>query len=436
MKYAADFVCEPLTHIFNCCFDDATFPEAFKFSKVVPIFKKNNNLEYKNYRPICIIPTISNVFEKIIKKQVTAYFERNKLFTSRQFGFRSNHSTVDAVVSLVGHCLDEIENGNSVCNRFFDLSRAFDTVSHDVLLHKLKFYGFNNIGVNLIKSYLFGRYQSVFYNNCSSNFMLCKTGVPQGSVLGPLLFIIYVNDLPANILSDVSLAYMYADDLALTVYNKYNDLLTCKLMDINTRIIEWCNANRLKLNHSKTVDLKITTNNQHLSLTPCTKFLGIYLESSLSWQSHIDYIANKLSKSIFIIRVLKPYLNVEALLSVYYAHIYSHLSYGILLWGNHSAISKLFVLQKRCIRLICGAKPGEHCKPFFVSLGVLTLSSMYVLDCLLYVKKNISNLYTLSSIHNRNTRNNLNIYKKKCKYSLTQKKILTTCPRKFTIVSL
>lgn len=149
--------------------------------------------------------------------------------------------------------------------------------------------------------------------------------------------------------------------------------------------------------------------------------MGIYLESSLSWQSHIDYIANKLSKSIFIIRVLKPYLNVEALLSVYYAHIYSHLSYGILLWGNHSAISKLFVLQKRCIRLICGAKLGEHCKPLFVSLGVLTLSSMYVLDCLLYVKKNISNLYTLSSIHNRNTRNNLNIYQKKCKYSLTQK---------------
>ena len=175
LKYSASFICEPLTHIFNCCLDTAIFPAALKFSKVIPIFKKGNNLEFTNYRPISIIPTVSKVFEILLKNQITAYFEHNYLFSNRQFGFRAKHSTINAVISLVKHCLDELENGKLVHNRFYDLTRAFDTVPHDVLIQKRSFYGFNDISKNLMKSYLNHRYQSVLYNNSMSKYMLINT---------------------------------------------------------------------------------------------------------------------------------------------------------------------------------------------------------------------------------------------------------------------
>ena len=217
------------------------------------------------------------------------------------------------------------------------------------------------------------------------------------------------------------MAYMYADDLALTVFNRQPNFLNNKLTHTSSIIHEWCNANCLKLNYEKTVDLNIITCHRDLSVNNSIKFLGIYLEPTLGWSSHINYLAGKLSKSLFILRVLKEYLNVEALMSVYYAHVYSHLSYAIILWGNHSTSSRLFVLQKKCVRLICGAQYRSHCKPLFVRLNVLTLPSMYVMDCLLYVKKNILDLTTRASIHYYSTRNNSDICLDKCKFSSTQK---------------
>ena len=229
---------------------------------------------------------------------------------------------------------------------------------------------------------------------------------------------------------------MYADDLALTVYSKNQHIFLRKLSDISSTITEWCNANRLKLNHNKTVDLKITTKSGDFSLNTPVNFLGIYMESSLGWNTHIEYLANKLSKSLFIIRILKQYLNVQALLSVYYAHFYSHLSYGIILWGNHTSVSKLLVIQKRCVRMICGAQYREHCKPLFVRLGVLTLPSMYILDCLLYVKRNIQSFNYFSLVHSYNTRNNANIYLDKCKYSVTQRNYYYMSQRFFNSIPL
>ena len=209
---------------------------------------------------------------------------------------------------------------------------------------------------------------------------------------------------------------LFADDLAISITNDDPSDLNNKLHDITARITEWCNANKLKLNNEKTLDL-------HYNLkchTKNVKFLGIYIESGLGWTSHVDHVANKLSRGLFILRLLYGSLGHNALLTVYYAFIHSHLNYGILLWGNHSSTAKLLVFQKRVVRIIDGAPLRTHCKPLFVKYGILTLPSMYIISCLLYIKNNASLLLN-GDFHTYQTRNRCNAYLNRNKFSNTSK---------------
>lgn len=193
-----------------------------------------------------------------------------------------------------------------------------------------------------------------------------------------------------------------------------------QFITLNNRIQDWCAANYLSLNQSKTCDFKLTLSKTSYSTDECVKFLGINLEPGLGWSAHVEHISNKISKGLFILRILRNSISTDTLIAVYYAYVHSHLSYGTLLWGNHGSCKKLFILQKRAVRIICGALARDHCRPYFVEHGILTLPSIYVLACLMYVRNNINKFSICSQIHGYPTRNNSNIYIDKCKYTVTQ----------------
>ena len=171
LKLASVYICEPLQHIFNYCIDNGVFPDDLKYVKVIPIYKKGDRLDLNNYRPISIVPTVSKVFEIVLNQQIVHYFENHSLFNHNQYGFHAGRSTTDALINFIKNCFSNLESNNMVISRFFDLTRAFDTISQDIILDKLSFYGFDVCSVNLLKSYLNRRFQSVFINDKFSQFL-------------------------------------------------------------------------------------------------------------------------------------------------------------------------------------------------------------------------------------------------------------------------
>lgn len=420
LKISNVYIVEVLTYLFNRCISEGLFPKCLKISKIVPVFKKGLKTEYKNYRPIAIIDTVSKVFESLLHDQMIMFFERNCLFSSSQFGFRKGHSTIEAVMKFVNNCLFNLEKSEHVDCRLYDLTKAFDTVSHDIIIDKLFYYGFDVCTVNLIKSYLEDRYQFVFYNGSRSDLKLVRHGVPQGSILGPFLFTLYINDLPSVLSRPEVETYLFADDLAIVGSSVTNTMLRCLLHITDNNVKDWCSANYLSVNEDKIKDLTVNLNRR--LKTESVKFLGIHLESSLGWDTHVNAVTKKLSKGIFILRKLCNLVDLTVLKSLYYAFVHSHLSYGIILWGNHHSAHNAFLLQKKAIRVICGVPWKTHCKPLFIKLQIMSVPSLYVFHCLIYIKKESDNnrLVTYVDVHPHNTRNRNNILTNYCKFATTQ----------------
>ena len=207
LKYALSF---PLSIIINNSLAVGLVPNMAKLAKIIPIYKAKDKKDISNYRPISLLPVVSNILEKVVHKNLYTFLEKNKDVYASQYGFRKNRSTVNAITELVCHITNAIENKQNTPSVFLDLSKAFDTIDHNILLHKLEFYGVRGLALNWFQSYLTDRKQYVLYNNVQSQTLDITCGVPQGSVLGPLLFLIYVNDI-ANCLAHSKLI-SFADD--------------------------------------------------------------------------------------------------------------------------------------------------------------------------------------------------------------------------------
>ena len=393
LKKLEPLLSKSLALIINQSLNTGIFPERLKLAKITPVHKKDDVYSLGNYRPISILPSISKVFEKAVFDQLYSYFSQNAYFCKNQYGFRKQHSTEHAILELVDRITLELDNGNTPMAIYLDLSKAFDTLDHNILLAKLRYYGVGQLTLDWFKSYLLNRPHYVQIDQCKSNCTVQSIGVPQGSILGPLLFTIYTNDIQNS--TPFFNFIKYADDTTLlnSMKGYYQDISTTVNVELN-KVYRWLCINKLSLNIKKTKYMLFhnKTKKRYLSC-PSIKlkdvqlervenfnFLGIIMNENLSWNSHIDLLCSKISRSIGILCRLKKCMPNYILKIIYSTLILSHCTYGILAWGSNT--SRIFKLQKKAIRIVSNANYISHTEPLFKTLGLLKICDIYKLQVL------------------------------------------------------
>jgi hypothetical protein len=431
VKLMKDIIVKPLTIIINQSLHNGIFPQKMKIAKVLPLHKKNENYLFDNYRPVSLLPSLSKLLEKIMHKQLFHYFDESKLLYDSQYGFRNRHSTELAALEIVDTLVKQMDDNEIPINIYLDLSKAFDTLDHKILISKLQFYGVGGNSLKLLKDYLTNRQQYVVFNNHESEFRKIITGVPQGSILGPLLFIIYLNDI--TMATDMFKPIIYADDTALSAtLNSFGTITQNLEMNINSELEKvnvWLKVNKLSLNTNKTKvmlfhtpqrkirDINLKLDNCGIEVVKKFNYLGIILDSHLSWNDHTSMISHKIARTNGIMCRLKNIIPPSALLLIYNSLVLPYLSYGLLVWGHKS--KKLLTLQKRSVRTIVNAKYNSHTEPIFKNLNLLKVTELYAVQELKFAYKLLNKklpIYFLNKqylrhadIHNYNTRmaNNL-----------------------------
>lgn len=393
LKQISHNIVAPLTVAINNMFINGIFPEKLRRAKILPVFKSGQKDSLNNFRPISILPAISKVFEEAIKRRLLGYFENKRLFSNSQYGYRSGRSTVAAIRELVDSVAEAFDRRDELGLLCCDLSKAFDCVDHSVLLDKLKLYGVRGTPLQVIESYLSDRKQWVHWDGEISGVRVPNRGVPQGSVLGPLLFIIYMNDLPDNI--NCVGALMYADDASFLVRS------LDEKESVLGEAVEWIGANKLKINTKKTQELMFSTRNSGGS---SLRLLGLYLDPVLAWSVHVANLQPELAKSIYAIRRIRRIAGQDAARLAYFGAFHSRATYGILLWGGSSHVKEIFLQQKKAIRAVVGVNSRTSCRQIFKSLEILTIMSCYILSCLIQFHMT-DKPPTHSDIHNYDTRN-------------------------------
>ena len=449
VKRSIHLICKPLCAIFNQCMENGIFPEKMKIAKVVPVFKNGSPEIMSNYRPISVLSVFSKIFEKCISARLVEFLEKCNIIKKNQYGFRAGHSTSSAVTDFIHKVVNAIDNGEILLGLFLDLSKAFDTLDHKILLAKLRKYGIRGVTLQLFKSYLSNRKQFVCIDDNVSEYKNIRCGVPQGSILGPILFLLYINDLP-NV-SKVLKCILFADDTS--IFLSHNDIVPLQKIFNNElqHVTKWMCTNKLSINISKTnfmIFSKKKCNNENVSIKMCNsqikqvsslRFLGLIIDNKLNWANHINYVCNKVSKNIGIMYKLNS-LPKSVLKLIYNTIILPHLYYGITAWGNAHAthIQRLTLLQKRAIRIVAHAPFLAHTQPLFASLKILRLNEMYMYQSAIFMylcqhlllPSSLLELYSLNNhFHNYNTRSANNYHLPKSHTSFFQRSIIYNGPQ-------
>ena len=425
-KLCVDSYIEPLTFLINYSLKTGVFPSELKLARMVPIFKAGDSSALTNYRPISVLTFFAKVFEKIVYNKLLNFISDNNILYDHQYGFRKGRSTQQAIITLVDKITKSQDIGDIVITLLIDLKKAFDTIDHRILLRKLYSYGIRGSMLKWMESYLTDRSQYVVIDGKVSQTRGIKCGVPQGSILGPLLFIISVNDI-CNV-SPMLFKILYADDTCVLIsgnhLNNLIDRLNTELISLNN----WFKANKLSLNTKKSFFMifhrsrikpnvinKVVIDNHELTQVNSAKYLGVIIDHKLNWIEHISYVKSKMSKGIGIMYKARQFLTKKALLMLYHAYIFPYMTYCIEVWGcaSQTQLNCLFLLQKKIIRIMNFSHYLAHTNPLFLTMKVLPLRKIffYKVGLIMYkyslnlLPECIAHLYLRNdSIHEHNTR--------------------------------
>lgn len=404
MKESICYIAEPISNIINSSLITGIFPDSLKIGKICPIYKSGETDLFANYRPISILPSFSKIFEKIVFNRLSSYLDKNCVLVNNQYGFRRKHSTYMAIMDMYDSISQAVDKNEFAVGIFIDLSKAFDTLNHDILLSKLELYGIRGVPLQWFKNYLSNRKQFVSINGVSSTLSHVNCGVPQGSILGPLLFILYINDIVncSHILKFI----LFADDTNLFYSGKdIWQVMQCINAEL-LKLSEWFRANKLSLNVKKTNFILFgrkriissTVNSQKFQLiidgnvldrVDCTKFLGVIIDEKLNWYKHIDHISLKISRALGILNRIKNVMPHNVLLMIYNTLISPYLTYCNIIWccAKPTLIKKMVVLQKRAVRLITRSSYRTSTGPLFRRLKLLRLMDIHKFQISLFMFK-------------------------------------------------
>ena len=368
LKRVIDILADPISNILNLSFIEGNFPSCLKVSRVIPLYKKGSSLDPSNYRPISTLPLLSKIFEKAMYNRVLKFLNVFSIISPNQFGFRKDCSTNDAILTFVSQIYSAINVDEYFVAIYLDFSKAFDTVNHTILLKKLERIGIRGICLEWFKSYLGDRRQYVFVSGCDSELKNVTMGVPQGGIISPLLFSIYVNDM-CNSSNKLSFTH-FADDTNLSIQGKNLQELEIVLDEELSRVDEWLCCNRLSLNIGKThymifkggraddsMSLSIRNVKVDRAEDDVVKILGLMIDNKLNFNVHVDVLCGKLSRSCGVIFRLSHCFPRRILKMLYNSIVLPRLIYCIEIWGGTSVTNMRRVsrLQNRVVKLLgCG----------------------------------------------------------------------------------
>ena len=451
IKQIKESLAFPLTIIINKSLSTGEIPANLKVAKVVPLYKHKEKNLLTNYRPISLLPVFSKVLEKVVHKRLYNFFDKNELLYEHQYGFRSNHSTIDAVSQFICDTTKSLQNKQHMAAVLLDLSKAFDTIKHDILLSKLNHYGVRGLALQWFSNYLSERKQYVCCNGTVSSMeSISSFGVPQGSVLGPLLFTIYINDLHKCL--KFSNCIQFADDT--TIYLGGGDLKTtfeCLNKDLIT-LVDWFKANCLSLNLQKTKYMLFTSKlnvknipdlrvgSDIIERVQAAKFLGIFLDDKLTWGEHIKHIKQKITSGLYALNTTKHLLSSWHLRSLYFSLVHPFLQYGCILWGGAAkkVLYPLRMLQKKAVRSVCKARYNAPTDSLFKDIYILKLDDIHQLELNKFMfrishylaPRPLCDHFTPNfKIHTYNTRHCKDFHVEPVTNSLTYNSILHTGPK-------
>ena len=400
IKNTIDEIKYILQHLFNISISQGIFPNILKKSQVIVLFKKGDKRLPGNYRPISLLSQFSKIFEKIIKNRMNEFMNKFSKINESQFGFRQNSSTNDALNYLMENITNNLESKLLSAILSIDLCKAFDTIDHELLILKMENYGFRGVAKDFFTSYIENRMQCVIYNDIKSDFSNINIGVPQGSVLGPLLFNIFLNDLHIVFISSIPI--LFADDTNLIFKDK--DVNTLKLTMNNElkKLNIWLSENKLTINidkssyiliHDKFNDNKyinnfvLHINGNIINRVRYYKFLGITIDEKLNWKKHINNIANKLSKVVSIIHKLKYSLTIKSLKLIYNTFFLPHLNYCNTVWSTTYIynLNRLIIIQNKAIRTIFNISNRCNTDKYYKILNILKFTDIVKLNTLKFM---------------------------------------------------